>query len=139
MATCALRACTNTHSLRLRARVIAGGMALIAPTFTGKLFLIPAAAMTPMSAYQLRLFGIRDAVIGELTWLHRPAFRKPLDEGDRKQLRTILLANVATDATDVVVTAAAMAMGAIGRNAALAIGGGAVTFLSLGLVGLAKL
>lgn len=92
-----------------------------------------------MSLYQLRLFGIRDAVIGELTWLHRPPFHKPLDDAQRNQLRTMLLANVATDATDVVVTAAALAVGAIGRNAAIAIGGGAVTFLSLGLVGLAKL
>lgn len=138
-------AVTAVHALAW-ARVIAGGMAVVVPSLAARLFQLPGISSTSISAYFIRLFGIRDVVIGELTWVHRPKFASPgsaseesMSEVERKTLRTILFANVATDAMDVVAAATALSSGAIPRNAALFIGGGAVTFLGLGLIGLAKI
>ncbi|KAH8704106.1 hypothetical protein BGW36DRAFT_423632 [Talaromyces proteolyticus] len=126
-------------------RVVAGGAALVAPSFTAKLFFLPGVTPGSLASYQLRLFGIRDAVIGELLYTVRPKFPSAASpasqtesdwERDRKELRRMLWANVATDALDVVVTGTALAAGIIPRSAAVAVGGGATVFLLMGLVGL---
>lgn len=129
-------------------RVAAGGLALVAPSFTAKAFLLPGVTPGSLASYQLRLFGIRDFVIGELLWTVRPEFSSTRSPGsgieadrvrDRQELRRILWANVATDTLDVVVTGAAVATRAIPKTAGLAVGGGAAAFLAMGLVGLATM
>jgi len=122
------------------ARVVTGGLAFLAPTLTAKLFLVPGVGATSLAAYQLRLFGVRDFVIGELLWAERPPVDgRAMEQRDRAALRTVLLANVATDGLDVLATAGALYLGAIPKPAALMVGGGAVAFLSLGLLGLARI
>ncbi|QKX54945.1 uncharacterized protein TRUGW13939_02035 [Talaromyces rugulosus] len=126
-------------------RVVAGGAALVAPCFTAKLFFLPGVTPGSLASYQLRLFGIRDAMIGELLYSVRPKFPSTASpasqtesdrERDRKELRRMLWANFATDALDIVVTGAALATGIIPRSPAFALGGGAIVFLLMDLVGL---
>ena len=122
-------------------RLVAGTAALLAPTTTGKLFLIPTIAPRSMAAYQLRLFGIRDAVIGGMLYCALPKGTEQVEEWKesgrgRMELRRAVWANVVTDAVDIVVTGLAMANGGIGRAGGLCVGGAAVGFLVMGLVGL---
>jgi hypothetical protein len=133
-------------------RALAGFSCILAPTFTGTLFRLPIPA-TSTNAVLLRLFGVRDAVIGELLWTVRPAAASvagertkiAADEGagsaataraERKELKRILWANVATDGLDLVCVAVALGRGALGRPAAACVGGGAATFLVMGLMAL---
>src|ERR1700761_6000400 len=44
-------------------RIVAGGACLLAPTLTGRIFHIP---IGPQSIILVRMFGIRDVVLGEL-------------------------------------------------------------------------
>jgi len=130
---------TAVHTLAW-ARALAGGLAFLSPALTAKLFLIPGVTAASMGAYQLRLFGVRDFVIGELLWTERPPLDSaPMDARDRRALRKMLVANVVTDGLDVLATAGAFYVGAIPRPAALMVGGGAAAFLSLGLLGLARI
>jgi hypothetical protein len=96
-----------------------------------------------MGAYQLRLFGIREAVIGGMLYSAIPRSAEAVEEWKgsgkgRGELRRVLWANVVTDAVDIVVTAAAMATGGIGRPGGLCVCGAAVGALVMGLVGLGK-
>jgi len=91
----------------------------------------------------MRLFGIRDAVIGGLTYSVIPRSTEAVEEWKesgkgRGELKRVLWVNVVTDAVDVVTTAAAMATGGIGRPGGLCVGGAAVGLLMMGLVGLGK-
>jgi len=130
---------TAVHALAW-ARALTGGLAFLSPALTAKLFLVPGVTAASMSAYQLRLFGVRDFVIGELLWVERPPLDgAPMDRRDRAALRRMLVANVVTDGLDVLATAGAFYVGAIPKPAALMVGGGAVAFLSLGLLGLARI
>jgi hypothetical protein len=84
-----------------------------------------------MGAYQLRLFGIRDAVIGGMLYSAIPRSAEAVEGWKesgkgRGELRRMLWANVVTDAVDIVVTAAAMATSGIGRPGGLCVGGAAV-------------
>jgi hypothetical protein len=122
-------------------RAVAGFSCILAPTFTGTLFRLPIPANST-NALLLRLFGVRDAVIGELLWTVRPGtVGEPTRTAatvlaERKELKRILWANVATDGLDLVCVAVALGRGALGRPAAACVGGGAATFLVLGLMAL---
>jgi hypothetical protein len=124
-------------------RAIAGFSCIIAPTFTGKLFQIPIVANSTNSIL-LRLFGVRDAVIGELLWTVRPRsgeWTKSLAaaHAEQKELKRILWANVATDGLDLACIAFALSKGALSKPAAACVGGGAATFLVMGLIALKEL
>jgi hypothetical protein len=124
-------------------RAFAGFGMILAPTFTGKLFLVNIAPNSTASV-ALRLCGVRDAVIGELTWFARPKYNKATQstaqtESEKHELRRILWANVATDSLDLAVLAFVASKGAISKPAAGIIAGGAIAGLILAGLGLETL
>jgi len=130
-------------------RVIAGASCVVAPVFTGRLFQF-AVAPASMHAVTLQLFGVRDFVVGELTWFVRPrgpragaedvgAGARPRTEGERQELRRVLWANVAVDSLDLAVLAFAYSRGALPGPAFLVAGGGAAAFAALGSLALRQI
>jgi hypothetical protein len=113
-----------------------GFCAILAPTTVGKIFLTPIAVHSTESTL-LRLVGVRDLVIGELTWFVRP--RPSHGQSERGELRRVIYANMATDTLDLACLAFAAYKGAIPRPAAGIIGGGAAAFLGMGLLALREL
>jgi hypothetical protein len=120
------------------------GLACVAaPTFTCKIFQLTIAPNSVQSTLA-RLFGGRDIVLAELLWFVRPKggdknTMSPNTVEERRELRRILWANVASDTMDIAVLAFAASKGAISKPAAACLGGGAVSFLALGLLALREL
>jgi hypothetical protein len=79
-----------------------------------------------------RLFGARDGVLGELLW----TAEREGEHNDRRELKRALWAGVAADGLDIASCAYAVATGTLSRQAGALLGGGAVVFLVLGIVGL---
>jgi hypothetical protein len=91
-----------------------------------------------------RLFGGREIVLAELLWFVRPKSgdkntMSPKTVEERRELRRILWANVATDSIDMAIVAYAASQGAIGKPAAVCFAAGATSALVLGLLGLREL
>lgn len=114
---------------------------MLAPTLVGKILQVPIAAHSTAATF-LRLFGVRDAALGELTWTVKPQWPSAATaptgstQHERAELRRILWAGVAVDVLDVATVAYVYARGGLPRFAAGLYGGAALAFAGLGLVGL---
>jgi hypothetical protein len=111
-------------------RIAAGAACVIAPQFTCTLFKynVPIG-----SALLVRMFGARDAVIGELLLT---AQDKNAPDGGRREMRRALWANIAADAFDIGSVAYAVAKGHVGKSTGGLLGAGAMVFIGLGAWGL---
>jgi hypothetical protein len=108
-------------------RIVAGAAIVLAPVTMCKLFAIPIAGSAIPIA---RFVGIRDLVLGELL------FTADGGGDSRREVKRAFIAGAASDAVDVGIAATALAMGQFSRMGAGLFGGGAATFLILGLYGL---
>jgi hypothetical protein len=111
-------------------RIVAGAAIVLAPVTMCKLFAIPIAGSAIPVA---RLVGIRDLVLGELL------FTADGGGDSRREVKRAFMAGAASDAVDVGIAATALAMGHFSRMGAGLFGGGAATFLLLGLYGLKRM
>jgi hypothetical protein len=112
-------------------RTLVGVSCIVSPPFVGKLFFFPLASS--QSSLLLRLFGFREAVLGDLTWTARNGVA---NASERQELRHLLYGNVAADAMDCAGIAWALYNGHVGRRAAGMFIGGAVAFIAMGIAGL---
>lgn len=104
-------------------RMAVGSVAFVAPSTTAKL------AGHPSSALPNRIWGARDAVLGGLLFA----------ASTEETTRAALYAGLATDTLDIAAVAFGLLDGSVGARTAVILGGGAVTFVGLGLVGLKAL
>jgi len=115
------------------ARIALGASTLIAPTWTGTLFLysIPASA-----SILARLYGVRELALGEMLIT---AEDKSSPGGGRRELRRTLLACIGSDAVDVCSAVFAVATGAMDIVPGALSGGGAAVLMVLGCLGFSGL
>lgn len=116
------------NSLAL-ARTLAGASLLASPRFTASLFSLP--TFSAASVF-LRLCGARDAALGGLLWSSSytsPELRTPM-------LRQALIIGAVVDVLDGISVGVCFLEGNLKSTPAALIGGGALLFLGLGLVGL---
>jgi hypothetical protein len=142
-------------------RILVGASTLLLPSISGELFGIPSNAESLIIA---RLFGVRDLVIGAYLWtslgnvssstsqtesddagenetLKDPPDALALDEKTKafwltRQVRHALWLGVICDAVDACSSIAAVLDGSMSGRAIPLVGGGAVVFTLLGVVGL---
>ncbi|GAM89847.1 hypothetical protein ANO11243_078860 [Dothideomycetidae sp. 11243] len=119
------------------ARVAVGLSCLIAPRFASSLYGIDA---IPASNIVFRLFGVRDAVLGALLWqVQRNAAKVGADAHCAQRVKNLLYIGVFIDVVDVISSAVCLAEGNLSDRTTWMIGAGAVSFASLGGLGLMSL
>jgi len=119
-------------------RIIGGASLIFAPTFTSRLFRLTIAPNS-LESLLVRLFGIGGAVLGDLTWFNRPKFNSLQTESERKELRHVMWAGVASDALEGALVLYAVSKGVLPKPAALCFGGVTASFLAMGLFTARKL
>jgi hypothetical protein len=123
--------CAAAYALAV-CRPAVGAVFAVAPAVLRKTF-IPGEQYETTSIFLPRLVGIREIVIGGLLW---KALRESND-GNRKEVHRLILANLAVDVLDALSAGAALAQGKSAERAAAGwFGAGALFFVLLGLVGL---
>ncbi len=111
-------------------RIATGAACLVAPRFTCALFRYPVPAKQAML---VRMFGIRDAVLGELLITARD---EDAHDGGKREIRRALWAGITADVVDIGIVMYALAIGDIGRATGGLLGAAAVGALGLGAWGL---
>ena len=111
-------------------RAAVGVGLMIAPRAIVGFFGIP---LTASTAIYGRMIGGRELVLGDLTYMVNK------EKKDRSELRHVLWANVAFDALDIGALAYGFATSAVSRTAVGLFGGGALSFIALGAIGLRSL
>lgn len=109
-------------------RILGGAACLFAPGLATSLFRIP---ITPPALVLVHMVGVRDLVIGEYTWYLRGGLTDP---ERRRELKTFLVANVATDVADMAAIGVCLARGTMGRQAAGLVGGAALVAAMMGVI-----
>jgi hypothetical protein len=120
---------TNIKALAVL-RIGLGAMCLAVPSLTLALFQFP---LPQASNTIVRLWGIRDAILGELLYT---AENRNVADGGRRELRRALWSNVAADAVDMCSAAFAVATGNMAMLPAAVLGGGAAMGVAMGAFGL---
>jgi hypothetical protein len=132
------RVTATVVQLLIWGRVVLGGLSYVTPALMAKLVLVPGVSATSLAAYPVQLFGVRELILSGLLWTERAPFNgAPMDSRHRRAVQKMLVANVITDSLDLLATAGAFYMGLFPRPAGLLMCSGAVTFISVGLLGLA--
>ncbi|KAF2449416.1 hypothetical protein P171DRAFT_427611 [Karstenula rhodostoma CBS 690.94] len=113
-------------------RIGLGIASFVAPTLTFSLFKIAIPAnMTPLA----RMFGGRELVIGEWTWMINHEDRN-VGDGGRRELKRTMRLNTVVDALDFAAVGYGVATGTLGRLPAGLLAGGALTCVAMDLWGL---
>jgi hypothetical protein len=111
-------------------RIGLGAACLFAPRWTFALFQFP---IPQASGTVVRLFGVRDAILGEL--LYTAEDRNVPDKG-RREMRRALWSNVAADAVDICCVGFAVSTGNMRMLPAALLIGGAAMGVGMGTIGL---
>lgn len=111
-------------------RIGVGAASLFAPRWTFGLFQY---AVPQTSSSIVRLYGVRDAILGDLLYT---AEDKSVPDGGRREMRRALWGNIAADAVDICSIGFAVATGSLGRLPGVLIAGGAAVGVGLGALGL---
>jgi hypothetical protein len=112
------------------ARISLGTAALLFPHWTCSLFRFAAPAS---SLVVVRLFGVRDAILGEMLYT---ASDPTAPDGGRKELKRALWRNITADSVDMCSVGVAVATGALGRVPGAMLAGGAGIGVVMGVLGL---
>ncbi|KAL1594476.1 hypothetical protein SLS60_010236 [Paraconiothyrium brasiliense] len=108
-------------------RIGLGVASLVAPTLTFALFRLPLPANMTLLP---RMFGGREIVIGEWTWMTK---NEDAADGRHKGLKTAMRLNTVVDALDFASVGYGVATGTIGRLPGGLLAGGALTCIALDL------
>jgi hypothetical protein len=120
---------TAIHTLAIL-RIGIGAASLIAPRWTFGLFQV---AVPQASSTIVRLYGVRDVILGELLYT---AEDKRAPDGGRREIKRALWSNIAADAVDICSVGFAVATGSMGRLPGALVVGGAALGVGLGALGL---
>lgn len=125
---------SSTSQIAIKAlsviRIATGAACLVAPRFTCGLFRYTVPAE---QAVLVRMFGVRDAIFGELLVT---AEDKGRDDGGRREIRRAIWAGIAADVVDIGSLVFGVAMGQVGKTTGGLLGACAVGALGLGALGL---
>ncbi|KAL5377775.1 hypothetical protein DPSP01_009555 [Paraphaeosphaeria sporulosa] len=113
-------------------RIGLGLASFVAPTVTLSLFKIALPANMTLIP---RMFGGREFVIGEWTWMVKDE-DKNAAEGGRRELKRAMRLNTVVDALDLAAVGYGVATGMVGRLPGGLLAGGALTCVAMDLWGL---